>query len=110
MSPFCDFVEIDRTAFCQLGLSPADVDRLSWRDYWVMLAGARDKDRATWQHTAMITQAVMNHGGNGLRKPQALTHLYNQMFELTASTEPMDGGRVLALLSSIATKHDADRN
>lgn len=101
-----NFIELDRAAYADLGLTPRQVDEYSWRDLWVMFAGARDRAKERWQHTMMLTQAVMNHGGNGIRDPKPLTYLYDRTFGRRVSVTPVDKGRVRSLLSSISKRVD----
>jgi len=63
-------------------MSPRDVDAHSFRDLWVMIGAARDREEAhqkeEWRRTLILTQSVMN---THAKQARPLDHLAKKILD-----------------------------
>jgi hypothetical protein len=95
---------IDGIAYELLGLSPSGVDRLSFRDLWIMMAAAKRRDQAKWAHTLAVCQAILNWGGprGQSHKPSPLGQMYEHAFG-RAKHKVMTPAQIGAAFAEFAT-------
>lgn len=72
-------------------MTPNDVDRHSFRDLWVMLEAAREREEArereAWRRALVVTQAIQNLFA---KRQRPLDALYNQVFGRDVETMSID--------------------
>lgn len=75
------------------------MDKHSFREIWVSLAGARRRHQREWEHTLYTVQAIQNIMA---KRPEPLDTLYRKAFKVDRVRKPMTHDQIKAAFAAVS--------